>query len=615
MTTLSLLTLPWLNRRFMPLALLLALILAWSWRRRAAPPDPPEGGEEKKIPPFGGLGGLPHLWGLGAALLSIAALLWFNSLFEAPARADITAPLHNVAWMSERLLRGVGWLVDQQRGLFIYGPIYIAALWGLPFLLERSLSERRRDWLGLLPFLLSLGVTAVAGGFWVAWELGPRFLVVALPTLAPLLALAWRYSRRIGRGLIILLFGLSLYHGLVIIQNPDLPYKSSPALHYKETFGLPLTEILPDLAGYTTIFASQADPASATLVNEDGQTRWLVPSGQPGDIIHPTPLPNLPFGHYRLIWPLEIEAEVPPETDLLRLSATLLGGGSLFNKRITPADLDEQDTIRYAFLNSNVDRWRTPPVFQAVSSGQATLRAGDIRFTPDPFYALFLPYLYLSILLVAAGLTWRRWRQQPITIAPLAPQRGEGLAVAPLAPQREEFLTLPPLGGWGGLWTIWTGLLVLLLAAGGYVLYQQTRPGHAYDAAELYHFVGQPVVDAEAEDERAWQVDPQRDPPQKAIYGPFDSYDAGTYRVTFRLKLTEAVTGDQPLARLRVAATDNFDELMTQPLQPEHFSKPGVYHHFVLTVDNPRRQALSFEVDYTGLAPLLIDGVTIKKIE
>jgi hypothetical protein len=36
-----------------------------------------------------------------------------------------------------------------------------------------------------------------------------------------------------------------------------------------------------------------------------------------------------------------------------------------------------------------------------------------------------------------------------------------------------------------------------------------------------------------------------------------------------------------------------------------------LYHDFVLLVDNPRRQALSFEVDYLGTAPLVIDEVTI----
>jgi hypothetical protein len=70
----------------------------------------------------------------------------------------------------------------------------------------------------------------------------------------------------------------------------------------------------------------------------------------------------------------------------------------------------------------------------------------------------------------------------------------------------------------------------------------------------------------------------------------------------------------QDLAHLQVAATANFDELIIQPLRMEHFANPNLYHDFVLTVTNPRRQALSFEVYYLGIAPLLIDQVTITKI-
>jgi hypothetical protein len=70
----------------------------------------------------------------------------------------------------------------------------------------------------------------------------------------------------------------------------------------------------------------------------------------------------------------------------------------------------------------------------------------------------------------------------------------------------------------------------------------------------------------------------------------------------------------QDLARLEVAATANYDRLITQPLHVEHFAKPNVYHDFVLTVANPRRQALSFEVYYLGVAPLLVDRVTITRV-
>jgi hypothetical protein len=116
-----------------------------------------------------------------------------------------------------------------------------------------------------------------------------------------------------------------------------------------------------------------------------------------------------------------------------------------------------------------------------------------------------------------------------------------------------------------------------------------------------------------ANDGRAWQVNPAVDPPQKATYGPFEFFEAGTYRVTFRVKLPEKVETDQEIARLQVNATANFEPLVSQPIKIDHFTRPDFYHELVLTVTNPRRQALSFEVDYLGVAPLVIDEVRIEE--
>jgi hypothetical protein len=161
----------------------------------------------------------------------------------------------------------------------------------------------------------------------------------------------------------------------------------------------------------------------------------------------------------------------------------------------------------------------------------------------------------------------------------------------------------------------WGLILVLLLSGLGYLIFQQNRPGRTYSAEEFQHFVGRAIADPAAETGRAWLVDPMTDPPQKAIYGPFDIYEAGQYRVTFRLKLPEAGANlEGEIARLQVNATANFEELALQPLQAADFSKPDLYQDFVLSFNNPRQQALSFDVYYLGLAALVIDRVTITQI-
>jgi hypothetical protein len=596
LTLVSLIMLPWLNRRFVPLAMLLVLLIAWAWRK---------GKEGRKV---GGLAGWLSRFELGtfllgaATILSMALLWWFSSQLTEVGEPDITAPVA-VAVLWERVSRGIaGWLVDQQRGLFIFAPIYIFALWGWPFLLSDSLRRRNRHWFVILPFLLSLGVTTIAGGFWTAWELGPRFLVVALPALAPLLALAWRnYGRqKVWRGLALLLFALSLSNTLVILYHLELPYKSSLPLYYGEKIGLPLTEWLPDLAGYARIApASSPDPAAAQAVTENGETVWLAEPGSPVTVVQPTPLAELPFGHYTLKWPLRVEAGLPPDTELLRLSLKLSGGGQVLNKTITAADLPADGSygeVQFAFRNPNVDRWRTPPVFNATSSGQSRLWAGPVLFTPDPFYALMLPYLCLALLVAVALLTWYRCRT---FVSVVEIRHGKRFPWGAMSLLFEKY---------------WGVALILPVAAFGYVTYQHQQNSRTYAGSELSHFVGRSMTDPQAADGQAWLVDPQVDPPQKAVYGPFDIFDAGRYKVAFRLKLPEVVETKQDLARLQVAATANFDELITQPLRMEHFAKPNLYHDFVLTVTNPRRQALSFEIYYLGIAPLLIDQVTITKI-
>jgi hypothetical protein len=664
----ALVALPWLNRRFVPLTVLLALLLLWAWRghylaqRRAG------------------------LLSLAAILGSLALLFWLNSQFSDPSRIDIIVPTEGQLW--RRLGRGIGWLVDQQRGLFIYGPVYLLAVWGLPILIGhsfadllslRSLFGRRgvqvspidgarlsspansspgggsgqvgssfgnplglgslfglggvqvspidgarlsspansspgegngqvgswfgnpRAWFVILPFFLSLGVTTVAGGYWIAWELGPRFLVVALPALAPLIALAWRtYGRsRIWQGAALLLFALSLANSAIIIYNPELPYKSSLPLFYRETLQIPLTEYLPDLADYATVqpLSTEVEPMVSLATGEDGEPVWSAKMGSSRPVVKSEPLYELPFGHYRLTWPVWVKADLPPTAELGRISIQLLGGGQVFNKVISAADLRQEGAhtvVEHAFLNPNVERWRTPMILQVISNGQAEFWFKELYLAPDFFYGWVLPYLVLAVIVAGAVLSWT-WLGRP---------------AAALQSERPEQSRLPvlPVGlGWGVV-------VVILLAASSYMIYQQNRPSHTYEAEEFQHFAGRPIADPKAADGRTWLVDPMVDPPQKAIYGPFDIYEAGRYKVTFRIKLPEAVTDDQEIARLQVNATANFDELVTQPLRVAHFSKSDVYHDFVLSLNNPRRQALSFDVHYLGLAALAIDQVTITQI-
>ncbi len=560
---LGLMTLPWLNRRFVPLALLLAILLIWAWRKPA--------GSRPWYHPARFLTGA--VWPLTGLILAGSLLLWFNSRLVAPPRADITAPVDAFMFWT-RLGRGlVGWLLDQQRGLFIFAPVYLLALIGIPPLMRAA--RRSRGWWTLLPILLSLGVTMLAGGFWIPWELGPRFLVAALPPLAAPLALAWRTfaRRKLWLGMALFLLAVSLTNSALIIRQPELPYKSSLPLAYAAKTGLPLTDVLPNLAGYTRL-------------SPPNGLEWDIEAGQPAAFIQSGPLTTLPFGHYRLHWTLRAESNLPPHTELVRLSVKTLGGGPIFNRTITAADLPADGRLTFSFFNPNPDHWRTPMVLHAVSAGQSRLWAGDVLFTPDPIYGWLLPYLFLAMALAAAWFSGRN--------------------PGP-APQTVNLPVLSPGVGWG-----LAALLLILLPA--WLIYQKNLDTRVYETDRLQHFVGQSVPDTAAADGLAWQVDPRLDPPQKALHGPFEFYDKGRYHITFRMKLIGDAPPNQNVAQLKVVGAGEPDSLFTQPLQANHFTGPDLYHDFVLVVNNPRRQALSFEVEYTGLTALSIDRVTIQRV-
>lgn len=582
---LGLALLPWFNRRFVPLAVLLAGFTLWAWRSRESIAAQPGFGRLLRSFTW------PGWLGLAVTLISIGLLVWFNSQLNAPPRADFIAPEDSsVLW--NRLGRSVGWLVDQQRGLFIFGPIYIFALWGVPLLLQRSWQAKDRRWFVVAPFALSLAAPALAGGFWVPWELGPRFLVVALPALAPLLALAWQHYPRLRLLAVGLLF-FSLLNSWAITRNPEMPYKSSLPIYYGQKLGLPLTELLPDMAGFAKLAVGQANPEANQVVTDRGRPAWFAPAGESGLVVQSGPLHQLPWGHYRLIWPLRVAPNLPPETKLLRLSAQYLGGGQLFNHIVTAANLPGDGSygiLEYRFTNTNPDRWRTPLILHAVSSGQSDIWGRDAHFEPQPFYAWLLPYLYLGLMLGGALASWL-WLSEPRAAAANA----------------GRLARLP-----GGV--RWGVLALFLLLAGGYAAYQAAQPGRTYQMADLFHFVGRAEPDSAAVDGRAWRVDPQFDPPQKATHGPFDIYDAGQYKVNFRVKLLEPVTPEVEVARLQVNATANLEPLRTQPVQAKHFSRVDLYHDLVLPITNPRRQALSFEIHYLGVAPLAIDSITITKM-
>ncbi len=113
--------------------------------------------------------------------------LYDTVLFGNPAAVSYTPQL----WQWSSLEGLPGNLVSPSRGLLIFSPFLVAALW--------AFSRRaRRDALAafaLAAFAAMLAVHGLYIEWWGGWSYGNRYLVEALPILATGVALAWRDAR------------------------------------------------------------------------------------------------------------------------------------------------------------------------------------------------------------------------------------------------------------------------------------------------------------------------------------------------------------------------------------------------------------------------------------
>ena len=133
---------------------------------------------------------------------------------------------------STPLWRGLaGLLVSPGKGLFLYSPILLAALAGIPALFRRDRATA----------LLSLGVAIAfpllyAGWFmwWGGWSWGPRFLVPSLPFLCLFLAPVLEWSLYPGRRwAIVLLALLALVSSLVQVLGVAVDFNQYLLLLYQ----------------------------------------------------------------------------------------------------------------------------------------------------------------------------------------------------------------------------------------------------------------------------------------------------------------------------------------------------------------------------------------------
>lgn len=162
--------LPWLHTKFSVFLAVLALALAWRVRRR-----------------------LLHALAF-AAPIGVSSVAWLAFFVVIYGTLDPQAPYgaYTAQFVRfENLPRSLaGAFFDQKFGLFVYAPIYMAALWGAALLL------RDRQWrlLALTSVGLACLYTLMSARLYMWWggsSAPARFLVPVAPLLAPALAAAF----------------------------------------------------------------------------------------------------------------------------------------------------------------------------------------------------------------------------------------------------------------------------------------------------------------------------------------------------------------------------------------------------------------------------------------
>lgn len=170
----ALAVLPWLHTKFVVLLVILAgslLIRLWSRMRAAA---------------------------MFLAPIAMSTGLWLFSFYRMYGVLDPQAPYGDSArtqLLLENIPRGIlGLLVDQKFGLLAYSPVYLLAAVGCSAMLRRA-DLRQLGIVMLVTFVAFVGSTTRYYMWWGGSSAPARFLVPALPLVAPMIAVAFRELR------------------------------------------------------------------------------------------------------------------------------------------------------------------------------------------------------------------------------------------------------------------------------------------------------------------------------------------------------------------------------------------------------------------------------------
>jgi hypothetical protein len=369
---LVLVVLPWLSIRFVILEGLLVLFAAARWNETR-----------------------PRLVGVaGIAVVAVATYFFVNSIPLAgvvPRGNPSELASGNLATLSAASIsRGIaGWWIEPQRGTLVMAPVYLLALAGIPRLL---CADFRTGLLLVSPLLVLIPFVALLGGFWIPFEVGARYFVVALPLLTAPFALMlkagfeWRavWQRFAFGAFAALLVLLGAWNGIFMVTDASYAYGSVVSA-YSRVAGRDLSPLFAGLGRRIIVSPTntQADPI-ASVETYDGVPVWRVSQGKAGTILQSFDLTELTVGHYAVNFRARAQGAAA-DGELVSLDVFSAEGLPLVHSGWLARDL-YGDTLRRAsveFDNPYFDRWGFPLTLQVATSGNADLLLSAITFEPE----------------------------------------------------------------------------------------------------------------------------------------------------------------------------------------------------------------------------------------
>jgi len=133
----------------------------------------------------------------------------------------------------------------------------------------------------------------------------------------------------------------------------------------------------------------------------------------------------------------------------------------------------------------------------------------------------------------------------------------------------------------------------------------------SYPAEDLRTSLGTIVPDADAAHGKAVKGEVGG---QKGIlvHGPYARYSRGCWRAVFRLK-ARAAAADSPICHLSVTGLSAKDAISSIDLRMKEFGSADSYQEFPVDFCTDRVRRLQFCVEFTGIADLWVDRVTVLK--